>query len=250
MLHSVRGLGVPIIPPLHGALYHEWVVRRNLWHELWRMLYYEPMFKSQCKRVGRGFRMYYAGNGCTEIVGNPEIIFGDNVVIFDKTVFTGLKVLKNPRIVVGDNTYLGPSVRLFSAKEIKIGSHCLIGSEYIIDNPGHSVYNVIPRLQPGGGTAFAEDIRPVEIGDFCWLAGHSFVYPGVHVGDGVVAGLGTHITKSVPPFCRVGGNPGKIIRLIPLPERLREIVGEIRFNEYREKHKELIDMGYEYPKKR
>jgi len=194
--------------------------------------------------------MYYAGNGCTEIVGNPEIVLGDNVVIFDKTVFTGLKVFDKPKIVVGDNTYLGPQVRLFSAKEIRIGSHCLIGSEYIIDNPGHSVYDTSARLQPGGGTTPPEDVRPVRIGDFCWLPGHTYVYPGVHIEDGVVAGLGTHIMKSLPPFCRVGGNPARILRLIPLPEKLRGIVGENRFNEYREKHKSLLKQGYEYAKNR
>jgi acetyltransferase-like isoleucine patch superfamily enzyme len=215
-----------------------------------RMIYYEPMFKSQCKEVGRGFKMYYAGNGCTEIVGSPEITLGDNVTIFDKTVFTGLKLFPHPRIVVGNNTYLGPEVRLFSAKEITIGSNCLIGSEYIIDNPGHAVYDVLSRLRPGGGTATIDDVRPVRIGDFCWLPGHTFVYPGVQLGDGVVAGLGTHIMKSVPPFCRIGGNPAKILRLIPLPEELRDVVGQTRFDEYRRIHKELRTQGYEYPKSR
>ena len=42
--------------------------------------------------------------------------------------------------------------------------------------------------------------------------GGSFIKQGVTIGDGAVVGMGAVVTKSVPPYAIVGGNPAKIIR--------------------------------------
>jgi hypothetical protein len=104
----VRHFSVPTVKPLHSLLYWEWLLRKNLWHNFWRIVYYEPMFKSQCKTVGPGFRMEYAGNGITRIAGDLQLYIGSNVTIFDNTFFSGLKVMEKPKLYIGDNTYIAP----------------------------------------------------------------------------------------------------------------------------------------------
>ena len=89
---SVLQFQIPVWRPFHSLLYAEWCMRRSLWHNFWRVLYYEPMFKSQCKTVGKNFVMEYAGNGSTRIFGDLQVSFGNNVQIFDKTQFVGLKI--------------------------------------------------------------------------------------------------------------------------------------------------------------
>ena len=236
----VRQISVPTIQPIHSFLYHEWVTRTSLWHNFWRVVYYEPMFKSQCVSVGKNFRMEYAGNGSTKIFGNLQVTLGDNVHIFDNTFFVGLKLLDNPRLIVGDHTYIAPFVRILVGKSVKIGSHCLIGSKLITDNPGHPTDDVLGRLQPGGVSPAPSSIRPIVMGDFCWLPPDTVVYPGVTIGDGVVARIGTHINKDVPPFCQIAGNPMRIIRKLPIPEALKEIVGEERYSRYLEIHNDVV----------
>jgi acetyltransferase-like isoleucine patch superfamily enzyme len=178
--------------------------------------------------------MWYAGNGIARIYGDLQLYLGSNVTIFDNTGFVGLKVLDKPKLYVGDNTYIAPRVRIMVGEEIRIGSYCTIGSTLITDNSGHPTDDVLKRMRSGAGSPAPETIKPVQIGDFCFLAVGTFVYPGVSIGDGVVATLGTHIIRDIPPFCQVSGNPAKIIKKLPIPEDLVNIVGRDRYNTYLE----------------
>ena len=54
--------------------------------------------------------------------------------------------------------------------------------------------------------------RPITIGDHVWLGGGVIVCPGVTIGDGAVAAAGAVITRDVPPYTLVGGNPARVIR--------------------------------------
>lgn len=237
MAKFLRGLSFPCIRPVHSFLYYEWIARTSLWHNFWRIVYYEPMFKSQCVSVGPGFRMEYAGNGTTQIAGDLQLHIGSNVTIFDNTFFAGLKVFDKPEVHIGDNTYIGPDVHIFAAREIRIGNHCMIGSTLVTDNPGHSLY-AFNRLG-GRGNPDLENIKPVSIGDFCWLPLATYVYPGAKIGDGVVALAGTHINKDIPAFCLVAGQPAVIVRKLPIPPEIVDFVGKERYESYLECHKEL-----------
>lgn len=50
------------------------------------------------------------------------------------------------------------------------------------------------------------------IGKNCFIAVKSIILPGIKIGDGVIVGAGSVVTKDVPPDCIVAGNPAKIIR--------------------------------------
>lgn len=52
----------------------------------------------------------------------------------------------------------------------------------------------------------------VYIGKNCFIGGNSLILPGVTIGDSVVVGSGSVVTKSVPSNCIVAGNPAKVIR--------------------------------------
>jgi len=230
---ALIGLSVPVVPGLHAFLYHEWGLRTSAWHNFWRVVYYEPMFKSQCRKVGRNFRMEYAGNGVTRILGHLEIYLGDNVVMFDKISLVGLSICKNPELHIGDNTYIAPFTRIMVAKNVTIGRHSLIGCHMIADNAGHPVTDARARMIRGGGHPSMKSVKPVTIGDLCFLGEASYVYPGTRVGDGVVAKLGTHIMGDIPPFCLIEGNPCRIVGKLPIRDDLVEVFGEERVAAWR-----------------
>ena len=54
--------------------------------------------------------------------------------------------------------------------------------------------------------------RRVEIGSDVWIGRSAIVLPGVHIGDGAVVGAGAVVTRLVPPYAIVAGNPAKLIR--------------------------------------
>ena len=52
----------------------------------------------------------------------------------------------------------------------------------------------------------------VKVGHDVWIGRSAIVLPGVEVGDGAVIGAGAVVTKSVPPYAIVAGNPARLIR--------------------------------------
>lgn len=54
--------------------------------------------------------------------------------------------------------------------------------------------------------------KPVIIKDFVWLGANVTIVPGVTIGEGVVVGSGSVITKNIPEYAIVGGNPAKVIK--------------------------------------
>jgi maltose O-acetyltransferase len=55
--------------------------------------------------------------------------------------------------------------------------------------------------------------EPVIICDDVWIGGRVTILPGVTVGRGSIIGAGAVVTKDVPPYSIVGGNPANVIRM-------------------------------------
>ena len=54
--------------------------------------------------------------------------------------------------------------------------------------------------------------KPVIINDNCWIGGHVCVMPGVSIGEGVIIGAGSVVTKDIPDFVIAAGVPAKVIK--------------------------------------
>lgn len=54
--------------------------------------------------------------------------------------------------------------------------------------------------------------KPVEIKDFVWCGANVTIIPGVIIGEGAVIGAGAVVTKDVPDYAVVGGNPAVILK--------------------------------------
>lgn len=50
------------------------------------------------------------------------------------------------------------------------------------------------------------------VGNDVWIGQNVTVLPGVHIGDGAIIGANSLVSKDVPPYCIVGGNPCREIR--------------------------------------
>ncbi|EHK6278504.1 CatB-related O-acetyltransferase [Escherichia coli] len=84
-----------------------------------------------------------------------------------------------------------------------------ISNNWFPDDPVHKATNKI-RNTPAPGRN--RDMKTI-IGNDVWLGANSLVLKGVKIGDGAVIGAGAVVTKDVPPYAIVGGNPAKVIKM-------------------------------------
>lgn len=92
---------------------------------------------------------------------------------------------------------------------ITIGDRTLIG-------PNCAFYAATHPLDPflRNGVNGPELGAPITVGSDCWFGGNVVVCPGVTIGRGVTIGAGSVVTKDVPDFVVIAGNPARIIKKI------------------------------------
>ncbi len=125
---------------------------------------------------------------------------------------------------VGRYTYLKPGSAIY--RHAKVGRFCSIGRDVHIGPHNHplSFLSTHPFQFSAGEfpqDAFMQSVRRVEfdmtpretvIGSDVWIGTHAIVLQGVQVGHGAVIGGGAVVTRDVPPYAIVGGNPARLIR--------------------------------------
>ncbi|KAJ0343353.1 hypothetical protein COL922a_000082 [Colletotrichum nupharicola] len=110
-------------------------------------------------------------------------------------------------IVIGQNVIVGRSCTILDAAEVNIGDNCHIG-------PNVSIYAATLHTDPKRrqGSKGPQIGRPVTIDQDCWIGGGVTILPGITIGKGSTVGAGSVVTKNVPPFTIVGGNPARVLR--------------------------------------
>ena len=81
-----------------------------------------------------------------------------------------------------------------------------------------SFYSATHPLDPviRNGTRGPELGKPITVGEDCWIGGNVVILPGVKIGTGATIGAGSVVTRDVPPFHVVAGNPAKVLRRIEI----------------------------------
>lgn len=112
----------------------------------------------------------------------------------------------NSLLEIGDYSGIGINAKIDG--KVVIGKYVMMGPECIIYTFNHAISRTdIPMIEQGN-----EKMKPVEICDDVWIGGRVTILPGVTVGRGAVVGAGAVVTKNVPEYSVVGGNPARIIR--------------------------------------
>lgn len=135
-------------------------------------------------------------------------------------------------VKVGDRTFIGRS-NIICARGISIGSDVLIAwGCTIVDHDSHSILwedraEDVARWREGLANSPQEAARlkrwenvpaaPVRIDDKAWIGFNSIVLKGVHIGEGAVVGAGSVVTRDVPAWTVVGGNPARVLKAVARP---------------------------------
>ena len=129
-----------------------------------------------------------------------------------------------PLINVENGVYFGNGKRLYIKGEkvgfssnvcnhnriLTIHSHVMIGEDTLFQGSGHAFED--PEIHINEGEDLP--VTPLEICEDVWIGVRVIVLPGCkRIGAHSIIGAGSVVTKDVPDYAIVGGNPAKIIRM-------------------------------------
>ena len=144
-------------------------------------------------------------------------IFGKIRAVICRQLFVscGKNVLIQPcayigsgkNIRIGDRSGIGERCRLTGT--ITIGNDVMMGEEVLMITRNHKFDRLdVPMDQQG----FLGE-KPIIISDDVWIGSRVIILPGVKIGWGAILAAGAVITKDVPDWAVVGGNPARIFKM-------------------------------------
>ena len=129
----------------------------------------------------------------------------------------------NATIAIGKRVFMNGS--LIAAQKIEIGDDVLISwGVTIVDHNSHAISfsarsQDVVNWRLGKKDWTNVKIAPIKISNKVWIGFNSIILKGVTIGEGAIVGAGSVVTKDVPAWTIVAGNPARVIREIPEDER-------------------------------
>lgn len=154
-------------------------------------------------------------------IGQDSVVNGD--FVFE---------IEEGNITIGNRSFIGGGL-FICIDEIEIGNDVMIawGCTFI-DNNSHSLVwsqrkDDVISWKKGidekkmGAYKDWKDIKrgKIKIKDKAWIGFNSIILKGVSIGEGAIIGAGSVVTKDVPDWTVVAGNPAVVIRNISIDER-------------------------------
>jgi virginiamycin A acetyltransferase len=142
-----------------------------------------------------------------------------------------LKFLEiNGEVTIGNFTTInGPNVQILSKiHPITIGSFCSIAKDVTIQEYNHrtdrlTTYYIEKNLFGGRNKDEISSKGPIAIGNDVWIGAKAIILSGISIGDGAIVAAGSVVTKDVPAYAIVGGNPARIIKYRFSEEVIRQL---------------------------
>ncbi len=138
-------------------------------------------------------------------IWHPDRVhLGDNVYVGHDAM---LKGYYRGTLRIGDDTWVGQGVFIHAAGDVTIGRAVGVGPfcKFLTSFHGEAGRDV-PIL------AAPIEFRAIVVEDDCDIGVGSVILPGVTIGRGAQIGAGSVVTKDVPAYAIVAGNPAKLLR--------------------------------------
>ena len=144
------------------------------------------------------------------------------------------QLLKQMFAEIGENCYIEPPFHAnFGGKHVHFGKNIYANFNLTMVDDGHIYVGDYTMFAPGvivatAGHPILPELRetvyqynmPVHIGKNCWIGAGAIILPGVTIGDQVVVGAGSVVTKDLPSNVVAVGNPCQVIREVSEHDRI------------------------------
>lgn len=142
-------------------------------------------------------------------------------------------MLKEMFAEIGESCYIEPPFHAnFGGKHVHFGSHIYANFNFTTVDDTHIYVGDYTMFGPNvvlatAGHPINAELRqkgyqynaPIHIGRNCWLGSGVLVLPGITIGDNVIIGAGSVVTKDIPSNVVAVGNPCKVLREVSEHDR-------------------------------
>lgn len=140
-----------------------------------------------------------------------------------------LGLLDFAQLSVGRRTYGSIALWTFGApgERLSIGHFCSIADDVKFLLGGNHAYegvSTFPFLTKYFGQLEATTKGAIEVGDDVWIGYNAVILSGVTVGQGAVVAAGSVLTRDVPPYAIVGGNPARVLKYRFAPDVIEKML--------------------------
>lgn len=147
-------------------------------------------------------------------LGEDCITIGEGTHIGEHCILTAWKTTCaggdfHPEIVIGKDCCFGEYNHITSTNKIIIGDNLLTGRWVTITDNSHGETDYDTLQQPPL-MRLVTSKGPVIIGKDVWIGDKATILPNVTIGDGAVIAANSVVTKDVPAYSVVAGNPAKV----------------------------------------
>lgn len=129
-------------------------------------------------------------------------LFGDNIGD-NSAVIAPLHGVCYERIKIGKNVFINSNLLAMARGGIRIEDNVQIAANVQLITNNHDMYDRLILL-----------CKPIVIREGAWIGAGATILPGIEVGKHAVIGAGAVVTKDVPDYAVVVGNPAKVIRTL------------------------------------
>lgn len=143
------------------------------------------------------------GSDC--FVSPEAILFPDSLIMGDRSYIAGDAIVRNTELVIGADCSINAGAVVTGKVKMGDGVRIATYASLYGFNHGFASVDVPIYRQP-------LTIAGIEIGDDVWIGAHAVILDGVTVGSHSIVAAGAVVTRDVPPYSIVGGNPAKVIR--------------------------------------
>jgi acetyltransferase-like isoleucine patch superfamily enzyme len=208
---GLRGARLPVVRPLHRALFALQGTVREAIAQAARIAWWTPLFLSRVETEAKGLRL---DGGMPQVLGPLRLRIGRDCRINGKTTFSGRpSTLPAPLLEIGDNVGVSWQTSISVGTLVSLGNNVRIAQRcFLAGYPGHPV-DADDRA--AGLPCTASQIGDIVLEDDVWLGTGVMVMPGVRIGRGTIVAAGSVVTRDLPAYVVAGGMPAKVIREIP-----------------------------------